>query len=74
MFLLSGTFFPLSLLPSWAAAGAYALPLTHVTTLTRDLCLNIFNINSVISMIYIALLALIFTLTAVYLMKRRLVK
>jgi lipooligosaccharide transport system permease protein len=74
MFLLSGTFFPLSLLPSWAEAGAYALPLTHVTTLTRDLCLNIFNINSVISILYIAVLALIFTLTAVFMMKRRLVK
>jgi lipooligosaccharide transport system permease protein len=74
MFLLSGTFFPLSLLPSWAAVGAYALPLTHVTTLTRDLCLNMFTINSVISIVYIAVLALVLTLTAVFMMKRRLIR
>lgn len=74
MFLLSGTFFPLSLLPSWAAVGAYALPLTHVTTLTRDLCLNMFTMNSVISIIYIGVLAIILTLTAVFMMKRRLIK
>ena len=50
------------------------MPLTHVTTLTRDLCLNLSTINSVISIIYIAVLAVIFTLSAVFMMKRVLFK
>jgi hypothetical protein len=45
-----------------------------VTTLTRDLCLNLFTINSVISIIYIGVLALVLTMSAVFMMKRRLVK
>jgi hypothetical protein len=45
-----------------------------VTTLTRDLCLNLFTVNSVISIIYIGVLAIVLTLTAVFMMKRRLIK
>ncbi len=39
-FLFSGTFFPLSQLPAWAQAVAYALPLTHAAALARGLALD----------------------------------
>jgi lipooligosaccharide transport system permease protein len=35
MFLFSGTFFPMDVLPAWAVRLAWALPLTHVTWLLR---------------------------------------
>jgi len=38
MFLFSGTFFPLEVLPRWAQAVAQALPLTHVTAIMREIC------------------------------------
>ena len=37
MFLFSGTFFPLSVLPEWGQQLAMTLPLTHITNMTRDL-------------------------------------
>ena len=40
MFLFSGTFFPISQLPAWLQAVAYATPLYHGVTLCRDLTLG----------------------------------
>ncbi len=40
MFLFSGTFFPIDVLPGWAMRVALALPLTHVSFLVRALCLH----------------------------------
>ncbi|MGH9867695.1 MAG: ABC transporter permease [Candidatus Polarisedimenticolia bacterium] len=37
MYLFSGTFFPLDVLPPWARAVAWTLPLTHASAVTRDL-------------------------------------
>jgi len=40
MFLFSGTFFPVSRLPAWLQAVAYATPLFHGVALCRDLTLG----------------------------------
>jgi lipooligosaccharide transport system permease protein len=40
MFLFSGTFFPISQLPAWLQAVAYATPLYHGVALCRDLTLG----------------------------------
>src|SRR6185437_12733969 len=40
MFLFSGTFFPVSQLPTWLEAVAYATPLYHGVALCRDLTLG----------------------------------
>lgn len=40
MFLFSGTFFPISQLPTWLQAVAYVTPLYHGVTLCRDLTLG----------------------------------
>jgi lipooligosaccharide transport system permease protein len=40
MFLFSGTFFPISQLPAWLQAVAYATPLFHGVALCRDLTLG----------------------------------
>ena len=40
MFLFSGTFFPVDILPTWAAKIAWALPLTHVSYLVRAATLH----------------------------------
>jgi lipooligosaccharide transport system permease protein len=40
MFLFSGTFFPISQLPTWLQAVAYATPLYHGVALCRDLTLG----------------------------------
>ncbi|HUT27235.1 MAG TPA: ABC transporter permease [Methanomassiliicoccales archaeon] len=74
MFLFSGTFFPLSVLPQWGQQLAMTLPLTHITSLVRDLSYNILSVDSLVSMIYILGMSAIVFLASVYLMKRRLVK
>ena len=40
LFLFSGTFFPISQLPAWLQAVAYATPLYHGVALCRDLTLG----------------------------------
>ena len=37
MFLFSGTFFPIDILPAWARAVAKVLPLTHIAILVRGI-------------------------------------
>jgi len=55
MFLFSGTFFPLDVLPTWAQNLAYALPLTHVSIVVRDLCFNFFGLIDVAGIIYMVI-------------------
>ena len=74
MFLFSGTFFPLDVLPTWAQSLAYALPLTHVSIVVRDLCFNFFELIDVASIIYMFGATIIFFFASIYLMKRRLIK
>lgn len=74
MFLLGGTFFPITQLPGAAQAFAYALPLTHVSVLTRDMCLGLVNWIDLGSVIYIIIATLLTFFPAIYFMKKRLVK
>ncbi|MCQ5375922.1 MAG: ABC transporter permease [Methanomassiliicoccales archaeon] len=74
MFLFSGTFFPLNVLPEWGQWMAEILPLTHSTRLIRDLSYNLFSWVDVISLLYIVLLTAITFVTAIALMRKRLIK
>lgn len=72
MFLFSGTFFPLHLLPSWAMNIAYALPLTHVSILIRTASLGLPMLKQIGSLLYLLAATPIFFSLALVLMKRRL--
>jgi lipooligosaccharide transport system permease protein len=74
MFLFSGTFFPLSILPQWGQAAALTLPLTEVTMVVRDLSFNMPDWSSVFAVLYLVAFTAIFFVLAVWLMKRRLIK
>jgi lipooligosaccharide transport system permease protein len=83
MFLLSGTFFPLSLVPDALQAVAFGvLPLTHVVNLTRELLIGriepFLGLSSELllglSIVWIAVVTLVFFVLAINLMKRRLIK
>ena len=84
MFLLSGTFFPLTLVHSTVleTVALSVFPLTHVVDLTRGLMSG--NIGSFLSMnpaamwvlavVWIAAVTLVFFVLAIHLMKRKLIK
>ncbi|MCK5547695.1 MAG: ABC transporter permease [Thermoplasmata archaeon] len=74
MFLFSGTFFPLSILPQAGQALAQALPLTHVVTIARGIAYGSMNAELLISVGYIALVTLLFFVLSIRLMKKRLIK
>lgn len=75
MFLFSGTFFPISILPDAVQAFAYGLlPLTHVVKIARGLTLGTPDISLLLSLSWmIGVLALTFIL-AINLMRRRLIR
>ena len=85
MFLLSGTFFPLSVIPNGFALQVVALgffPLTHIVDITRGLMSG--SIGSLaglgstamwgLAIVWIAVVAVVFFLLAIYLMKKKLIK
>lgn len=74
MFLFSGTFFPLDVLPFWARGVALALPLTHVSLLVRGACLERMPPYAAWSVVYLAAATPAAAWLALRLMKRRLVK
>ncbi len=75
MFLLSGTFFPVSQLPSIAQAIAQIfLPLTHVVNLTRGLVLGRADVFLLLSLVWIVVVTLVFFVLSINLMKKRLIK
>ena len=74
MFMFSGTFFPVSILPRWAYAIAWCLPLTHVSYLVRAAVLGWNRGPLVWSALYITALAAAFSAAALKLMKRRLIQ
>jgi len=75
MFLLSGTFFPITVLPSYVQAFAYAaLPLTHTVSLTRALMLGSFDTTLILSLVWIAVVTPVFFVLAIKLMKKKLIK
>ncbi|OPX66989.1 MAG: ABC-2 type transporter [Methanoregulaceae archaeon PtaB.Bin056] len=74
MFLFSGTFFPLSVLPEALQLVAIAvLPLAQVVTVTRSLTLATLSPLFLYSLAWIASCAAIFFFLSIHLMKKRLV-
>ncbi len=74
MTLVSGTFFPLSVLPVAVQSVAIAIvPLVHVAQISRDLTFGDININILWSLLWILAVTAIFFLIAINLMKRRLI-
>jgi lipooligosaccharide transport system permease protein len=74
MFLFSGTFFPLSVLPAPIQLLAVALlPLTHLVNVTRSLTLSAYSPSFVFSLLWIGVATALFFLLSIRLMKRRLV-
>jgi lipooligosaccharide transport system permease protein len=76
MFLLSGTFFPLSQLPGAVQVAALAvLPLTHVVNITRNLVLGLTDMNLVlVGLVWIGAATVVFFILSINLMKKRLIK
>jgi lipooligosaccharide transport system permease protein len=83
MFLLSGTFFPLSSLPSAVQTAALAvLPLTHVANLARGLILGRFDTylslsgeaTVLLSIAWISLVTIFFFILSINLMKKKLIR
>jgi lipooligosaccharide transport system permease protein len=75
MFLLSGTFFPLSALPLAVQTGAQILlPLTHVVNLTRGLVLGNIDASLLLSLAWISAVTLVFFIVSINLMKKRLIR
>lgn len=74
MFLFSGTFFPLSVLPEWGRQLAMALPLTHVSNIVRDLSYNMMTVEVAIGALYVTLVTAACFLASLHLMKRRLIR
>jgi lipooligosaccharide transport system permease protein len=83
MFLLSGTFFPLSLLPVVLQSAAFAVfPLTHVVNLTRGLMLGkiepfmglSLGFMLALSILWIAVVTSVFFVLAIKMMKKKLIK
>jgi lipooligosaccharide transport system permease protein len=83
MFLLSGTFFPLSSLPGPVQTAAVAvLPLTHVANLTRGLVLGridtFLNLSTeailLLSIAWISVVTIVFFILSINLMKKKLIR
>jgi lipooligosaccharide transport system permease protein len=75
MFLLSGTFFPLSALPLAVQTGAQIfLPLTHVVSLTRGLVLGSVEASMLLSLAWILAGTFVFFVLSINLMKKRLIR
>ena len=74
MFLFSGTFFPLSVLPDPVRYFAIAaLPLTHVVSIVRSLTLAAPGEFILFSLLWIVVVSLVLFVLAVNLMKKRLI-
>jgi lipooligosaccharide transport system permease protein len=74
MFLFSGTFFPIDVLPPWAIGVAWALPLTHISSLIRGACLGEMPPHVLAGAGYLIAMTLVSMAVALVLMRRRLVK
>ncbi len=73
MFAFGGTFFPVDILPRWALAVAWCLPLTHLSLLTRAAVLGWPHPMMGWSALYVGVAAILLAAWALVRMKRRLV-
>ena len=75
MFLLSGTFFPLTSMPEVLQIAAQLfLPLTNAVAVTRALTLGNIQISILFNLAWMLIVTPIFFILAVNLMKKRLIK
>lgn len=74
MFLFSGTFFPLDVLPEWAQTLASLVPLTHVVNVMREACLGRLPARILGDLAYLTAATIPVCLLGIHLMKKRLVK
>jgi lipooligosaccharide transport system permease protein len=74
MFTFAGTFFPLDVLPKWALAIAWCLPLTHLSVLVRSAILDMGHPLLPWSAAYVVVVALLLGGWSLVRMKRRLVQ
>lgn len=75
MFILSGTFFPISTLPTTVQLGANIFfPLVHAVTLTRALTLEGLNPNLLINLAWLLVTTPFFFVLSINMMKKRLIK
>jgi lipooligosaccharide transport system permease protein len=75
MFLLSGTFFPITSLPNSLQMFAYLfLPLTHAVNLTRKLFLGLLEPFLLFNFVWLLVVIPIFFVLSINLMRRRLIK
>lgn len=74
MFLFSGTFFPVTGIPPWAASLTLIFPLYHLVELTRYLCLGIMESNPIFNLLYLLCFTLIFGYLGLAFMRRRMIK
>lgn len=74
MYLFSGTFFPLDVMPGWARAVAQLLPLTHLVNLVRALALGRLYASLWLDALALAATSAVFLPWAVALMRRKIVK
>ena len=73
MFVFSGTFFPVDVLPLWARVVAWALPLTHIAALVRAAVMGLPDPAAGWHVAYLAAAALALPVSGLVLMKRRLI-
>lgn len=73
MFVFSGTFFPVDVLPLWVRVVAWTLPLTHVSALVRAAALGATDPLAAWHVAYLAVMALALPVAGLVLMKRRLI-
>lgn len=74
MFLFSGTFFPLEVLPDWVTPLAWALPLTHLVEASRSMALGQLRMELIWHVLYlVGMSAVIFPL-ALGKMRARLIR
>lgn len=73
MFLFSGTFFPVSALPSWAGMAARAFPLYHLVELCRRAQIGTAEASPWWSAVYLCVFSGLFMVLAIRAMRRRLI-
>ncbi len=74
MFLFSGTFFPISILPQTLQYFAFGfLPLANIVNVNRAITMAEFSPMLLYNIVWVLLVALLFFIIGLNLMKRRLV-
>ena len=74
LFFFSGAFFPISVLPGWVQPIAWAMPLTPIVHIGRGFATNSLALSHLWAALYVIGLIAVMWPTAVWLMRRRLVK